>query len=291
LVQQFYPPSLVAESDAEFKAGGPALCQDLAFVEADLNGTGTKDFIVAAYTNCLSAVVRVLQKQGSSAILANEPHLPYMGGIDSQVTLIDLDNDGRPEVAVQFSSGRGAWTDWIFKWKGTALQVIGPTTTEADGNLETLLGDAVFIDLNGDGILEIIDPPEFNSVPVGSDEPITYAVFTMKNRIYVSSGMTFNFFESYFRHQGAPVDSTDHFTVSKPDVPHVMTIVNGDGSGGRRTSSATITLNGRVVAGPNDFIQKVSTLTIPVTLSSRNTVTVRMGGDPGSRLIIGIGPK
>lgn len=291
LVQQFFPQSLIAESTADFKAGGPPPFQASAFAEADLNGTGNNDFLVAAYTNGFSAVARVLRKQGTSVVLANEPQIPLLGGIYPTVTLIDLDNDGKPEVVIGLSSARGGVADWIFKWNGSALQLFGPTEADLSGNTTTMLGDAVFVDLDGNGILEIINPPEFNSVPPGSPGPFIYTVFALKNGVYAPTGATLNFFQTYVRTHGAPVAAGDTFTVSDSTIPYVMTIVNGDPHGANRVSSATITLNGTVVAGPDVFNQNVATAKIPVTVSTNNSITVKLASAPGSKLTVTLGPK
>jgi hypothetical protein len=291
LVQQFFPQSLITESAADFRAGGPPSFQASAFAEADLNGTGNNDFIVAAYTNGFSAVVRVLRKQGTSAVLANEPQVPLLGGIYPTVTLIDLDNDGKPEVVMGLSSARGGVADWIFKWDGSALRLFGPTEGDLSGNTTTMLGDAVFVDLDGDGIPEVINPPEFNSVHPGSPGPFVYTVFALKNGVYAPTGATLNFFQTYVRAGGTPVATGDTFTVKDATIPYVITIVNGDQHGGKRVSSATITLNGTVVAGPDVFNQGVAALKIPVAVSTNNSITVQLASAPGSELTVSIGPK
>ena len=137
------------------------------FIAADLDSTGTADFLVAAYTNGFSGIVRVLRKQNGSATIAAEPVLPLMGGIYPSVSLVDLDNDLRPEVVVNLTSATGSSADWIFKWTGSGLNLLGPSQVQSDGNISTLLGDAAFVDLDGDGVPEILNPPErtFDSDP------------------------------------------------------------------------------------------------------------------------------
>jgi len=183
LVQQFFPQDLIDEADADFGIGGPAPFQATDFVAADLNGTGSADFLIAAYTNGFSAVVRVLRRQGTSAMVVAEPKLPLIAGIYPSISLIDVDEDGRPEVVVGLSSARGAVADWIFKWDGASLVSIGPMQAELDGNGTTVLGDADFVDLTGSGTLQIVNPPEFNSVPRGSTTPATFTVFALNNGV------------------------------------------------------------------------------------------------------------
>src|SRR6516164_7173193 len=122
LVEQFFPQSLVDESAADFAGGGPEPSRFSDFVAADLNATGVPEFLVAAYTNGFGAVVRVLKKQGGSAVLVAELRL-NLGGFFPTVSLIDLDNDRPPEVVVEFSGATGAMIDWIFKWNGAEFKL------------------------------------------------------------------------------------------------------------------------------------------------------------------------
>jgi len=148
LVNQFFPDFLIEESEEDFAKGGPAPFRTSAFAVADLGGTGT-DLIVAAYTNGFSAAIRVLRREGTAAVLVDEPALPLLAGIFPCVTLLDLNHDGRPpEVITSFSSGRGTGADWVFRWNGSALVFIGPSSVDANGDVSTLLSGADFIDLD-----------------------------------------------------------------------------------------------------------------------------------------------
>jgi hypothetical protein len=242
-------------------------------------------------TNGLSAVVRVIKKQGAIGSVVAEPSLPLMAGVYPFVTLVDLDGDGRPEVVVTLTSVTGFDADWIFKWDGTNLNFVGPYEVEPDGNVATVLGDAAFVDLNGDGVLDIVNPPE--PVCLSRDTPDTdpFTVFTLSGGTYVSTGITFNFFESFFRAQGAPTTVTRSFTIDNPNTAYVMRIANGDNSGGNRVSSAEIYVNGNQVLGPSAFNQEVGAMTVPISLASSNTISVKLNSAPGSELTIGIGPQ
>ena len=48
IVEQFFPQELIDESQADFQQGGPAPFRARAFELADLDGTGTANYIVAA---------------------------------------------------------------------------------------------------------------------------------------------------------------------------------------------------------------------------------------------------
>lgn len=102
IVDQFFPETLIRESLEEFEQGGADPFKAFDFVAADLAGAGRTDFIVAAYTNGISAAIRVLQRQGSGFVLADEPNLPTLTGGFPEVKLLDLDRDKRPEIIASF---------------------------------------------------------------------------------------------------------------------------------------------------------------------------------------------
>jgi len=291
LVRQFFPQWLITEANADFARGGPPPFQAFAFADADLDGTGALDFIVAAYSNGFSGAVVVLRKQGTSAVQVAAPSFPLMGGIYPNVTMLDVDNDGRPEAIVSFSSARGSGADWILKWNGTTLQSIGPTSVDRRGNIATLLSEAEFIDLTRDGVLDAISAPQ--SGPLSDGIPVAgiLSVFSLANGVYRQSSITFNIFATFLRSTGEPVAAVRRFSVGNPSGQYVMTIVNGDRRGGHRVSSAEITLNRVVVARPQLFNQQVRRLRIPVTVSTSNVLSVALRSAPGSQLSIGIGPQ
>ncbi|MGD0015509.1 MAG: hypothetical protein ABSD56_13980 [Bryobacteraceae bacterium] len=72
LVDQFFPQRLVDDFAAMWPDETPS--KQSAFVAADLNGSGLPEFLIALYSTNVSAAVRVLKKQGGSAVLVNEPN-------------------------------------------------------------------------------------------------------------------------------------------------------------------------------------------------------------------------
>lgn len=291
VVKQFFPQWLITESNNDFAQGGPPPFQAFAYADADLNGTGTANFIVAAYSNGFSGAVLVLQKQGASAVQVAAPSFPLMGGIYPSVTMLDVDKDGRPEAIVSFSSARGQGADWVLKWNGVTLQSIGPVSIDANGNIATLLSEAEFVDLSGTGILEIISAPQSGPVLNGQPTSGILNVFSLSNGSYQPSSVTFDIFATFLRSTGKPTAAIRQFSASNPRAKYVMSVVNGDTSGANRVSSAEIMLNGVVVATPNQFNQQVRTLSIPVTVAAANTLSVTLASAPGSQLSVGIGPQ
>jgi hypothetical protein len=277
-VEQFYPQRLSDESVADFQQGGPAPFRARAFELADLDGTGTANYIVAAYTNGFRAAIRVLKLQDSTAILVTEPNLRLLGGIFPAVKLVDIENDGRTEVAIYFSSARASTFDWVFKWTGTELRLIGPASVDEHGDVFTDLGDSGFFDVDGDGMLEIVQGP--------LDAAEVYK-FDGQN---FSLSKTLNLFDTFYRHTGAPVVEMSEFEVANPGGGFVLTIINGDRSGDNRVSSAVIKLNGVEVARPNDFSQQVGKIVRQVTVLAQNTLEVELRGAPGGQVLVTVEP-
>ena len=274
LVKQFFPQRLIDESTEDFANGGPSPVQAMAFAVADLNHTGTNEFIVAGYSNGFSAAILVLKKQGNSAVVVNEPDLRLLAGITPAVRLLDLDKDERPEVIVSFTSARGPSADWVFRWTNSALNLIGPSSVDENGDITTKLSEADFVDVNHDGVLEIINPPQLGL-------PGTFQVFNLAGNLLTS----LEFFGTFIRKTGTPVEQFHTFPVSDSSRSYRLKVLNGD-SVANRSSSASIRLNGVIVIGQERFNQNVSEIETPITVMPTNTIGVRVAGAPESRLVI-----
>jgi hypothetical protein len=229
VVESFFPQRLIDESAQDHANGGPAPFKTSAFVVGDLNKDGSS-FIVAAYSNGFAGVVRVLQKTNNTFTLVDESNLKKMSGDFPKVELIDLDNDERPEIIASFASARGPRGVWIFKWTGTGLDLIGPTDSDSNGLVDTRLTDSSFIDLDGDGKLEIINV--IGSAPVAPDETenfgrITYEVYALSGHKYVLLSSDFYRQDFFIRQTGAPASQSATFNVQNPNSSYTMSILNG----------------------------------------------------------------
>jgi len=87
--------------------------------------------------------------------------------------------------------------------------------------------------------------------------------------------------ERFARTTGAPNVFTRSFSALDPGAAYTLRIVNGPGSMGR-ISSAVVTLNGVVIAGPKDFNQQVGLFESPVRLAASNTLVIELRSAPGS---------
>ena len=287
IVRQFFPQRLLVESIEDFESGGPPPFEAFDFAIADLEGSGVAEFIVAAYTNGFSGAVRVLRKRNNSVFLVAEPDLPLLGGVFPKLELVDMDNDGRPEVIASFSSARGAAADWIFKWNLTTLDLIGPSSVDEEGNLSSVLSEADLVDLDGDGILEIVNPPQLGPLPRDEEELSIggFEVFSLSEGRYTFL-RSLDFFGTFIRNIKAPIVVTRNFPVTQSELAYSLRVINGDPDGGNRVSSAEIRLNGFVEVSPDRFNQQVSEIVVPVVLRASNTVSVELRGKPGGKIIV-----
>ncbi len=281
IVEQFFPQRLIDESEEDFQNGGPRPFKASAFRLADLDGVGTQNYIVAAYTNGFSAAIRILLLQDGSATFVTEPNLRLLAGIRPALQLVDIENDGRPEVVAFFSQMSASTADWVFKWTGTELSLIGPASIDERGDAYTSLVNAGFRDVDGDGILEIITPPQ--------DGIDTYRLYSFDGQKY-NLTTSLNFFQSFFRRTGAPVVDRSGFDVQEQGDDFIFTIINGTQDGSDRVSSGVIRLNGVVIAGPTDFSQEVGQIVREVSVLQDNVVEVELQGKPLGRVIITVEP-
>ena len=189
LVEQFFPQRLLDfEADISARYGDPPSRQS-AFVAADLDRTGRPEYLVAAYTANDLGAIRVLKVVGSSAVLVDEPNLCPFGGRDPRVSLIDLDHSGNPVILVTLTAGsKGEEMQWIFTWDGNVLKSIGPEK-DRRGRPCTDLFDASFIDLDGDGVQELIGSQQVSLQDLREGKPLAYHVYKLIDGAYPPSGI------------------------------------------------------------------------------------------------------
>jgi hypothetical protein len=283
LVNQFYPERLTLEAQRI----DPAMEKESTYELADLDKSGVKNYIIAVYSNTLSGAVRLLKKQGTTAVLVAEPNLPAMSGFLPGVGLIDLDNDKIPEAMVTFSYASGNSSDWYFKWKSPHLEMIGPAKTNSRGLTVTPLSNSSPMNPDGSGVLAIVDGPhESRPGRNGSNSISAHKVYTLQNGKYVYSTSMF-YSGTFIWKSGQAASQSESFTVDKTDASYTLRVLNGGLDGGTRASSAEISLNGQRIVGPDKFSQKPAVITVPITLAKlNNQITVNLKSSQGSNLYI-----
>jgi hypothetical protein len=239
--------------------------------------------IAAVYSNGVDGVVAVLSPEGTGSLVASTDF--SVAGHRPEVTLLDLDHDGRPEIVVSFHATRGSSETWLYGWNGTALTLLAPVNRHNEVVSDVF--EPTFLDVDGDNRIDVID---FQSARTVDDEgaihqSTSYRLMSLKDgRLSVMAPLDEVFAAS--RGTGAPAPSGEEFSVSDPDTARVLTLVNGDVHGAHRVSSAIISVNGQKVLTEKDFSQNVARLEVPVSLKTENTITAELRGEPGATITV-----
>jgi hypothetical protein len=264
LAMRFYPPALDGDNPA---------ARYVTALRLDLAHAGRADFIAAAYSNGKAARLKVIRATGTPHVVAESPDVTMGGAGQPVLEAVDIDDDGIPEIAVHFRH-----ETWLYKFKNDALVRFGPSIQGRVG-FTTNLGDTNFADLDGDGILEILEDAR------GSSDS-TYIVHKLDEHGVFQRTSEAVFFSQFERGDGSPEAAEQTFD-AKPG-NYVLRIVNGDQKAAHVVTSADIRLNGVVVAGSNDFRQGPRTLAIPVKLVASNTLHVTLRSEQGTLLTIAV---
>jgi hypothetical protein len=281
IVQQFYPQRLV---DLAARAGDDDVDRRQCYAVYETDRSGAPRTIVAAYTNTSSADVRVLQADAAGAWhVAAAPEGFDFFGADCTIALDDLDGDGRQDVFLTFGV-MVSDVSWAFTWDGHALTNLTPVRAGAKGALATMLHNAELVDVDNDGVKEIVTvgqyPPPVDAPAKPND------VYKLVNGHYVKSESVLGLW-TFERDAGAP--QTVRVPVSLragARGPYTLHLVNGAPGGTSRVTSAEVWVNDTLVLGPADFSNNVAEADRTVALTGKNQVAVRLAGAPGSRMIL-----
>lgn len=211
-------------------------------------------------------------------------------GESCQLALVDVNNDGRKEAHISFLT-RQSTTDWVYAWDGQQLSNLTPMTVvgRLNGAAETDLRNASFLDLDGDGVLEVYS---FSQPPIDGSAPAASDVFRLSGGRFVIDRSVITLLD-FERTSGAP--KTDVATVLLPigaQGPYTLRVINGAGSAGAgarvedAVQSGRVWLNGQEIVRPNDFGNQVAVIERTVSLQADNELKVRLAGAPGGRITI-----
>jgi hypothetical protein len=278
VVEAFYPTErLKPVSAAERQSCAAPLSQAQS---------GEPAFILAGYTDRASGAIRLLRRApaGAYEVAFDHPDGWNLTGSRCTVRLRDLDLDGRPEVFVSFLGVRAS-TAWVFRWDGTALTNLTPTTSTA-GRLSTLLLDPLVYDLDHTGALEVVaarDIERPNPTSRGRHAAFVYrlgdaglgvvgsllAIAAFRGDVDARSNLrSFRLLE----------DSTSPFT---------LRIVNGDRNGQHRAAGVTVRMNEVVVAEPADVAGATALASVALPpLTVQNHFTATIDGPPDATVIV-----
>lgn len=277
LVTCFFPTELSAGPTGKAIAVADF---ESAYAVGDLVDTGHQ-LVVAVYSNTVDGVLSILDPEGGGSVINSTAFT--VSGYRPKVELLDLDRDARPEIIVTFFLPRGGTHVWLWKWTGTKLMLLAP-----DENGESDVMEPMFLDVDGDGNTDIVD---FHRGAHNMDQDGSVNATGMYRVLNVTSGETCIVTEldgvfGATRGIGAPEAYTEEFSITDPDVPRAMIVINGDVQGKYRASSAIVILNGQKIFGENDFNPKVARLEAAVPVKANNTISTELRGDPDSTITI-----
>lgn len=246
---------------------------------ASLHGAAGEESIVAVYTNGNLAAVSVIDAQeGIAPRVVSTFESREMTGLAARLELLDLDDDGFPEIGALLAAAGGNSRTWLFKWTDGALRPIGPTVGGHLGSRVTLLGDPLFLDVDGDGSREAVNFPD------ESDAGGAAAVYRLRDGSFVPAGFEVVFYGVVVE-RGHPGEVEEvSFLIEDVRADYVLTLVNGDEHGRSAVGAAGLTIDGKRVAMQEHGDGSASSSSVPMRLEASNRVTVSLRGAPGSHV-------
>lgn len=181
-LRSFTPQEVIDEANRDRDMSGDPNVIQIPFTRADLDGTGQFDFIVAGYYTLGQGTLRVFRIiDGELRPVGGVEGNPNLDFGNMEIELVDVDNDGKPEVALESSGVTGAaYRLFVYRWTGHSLHLM---------NFGDTFRSAEFHDLDGNGILDLVTP---SSAPNLKEQPsppnfqgIPYMVFKLKNGDYL----------------------------------------------------------------------------------------------------------
>ena len=279
VVDQFFPASF---SDPRVSADYRLQNQE-CFAVYDQLPDGTPKTIMAGYVSGLESSISVIQRQPSGNYqVIYQPSGLTMDSAGCSVELHDVDGDGVQEVWYRFGGQRGEG-NWVFKWDGSQLVNIGPTSSNSRIGTWTQISNGMLLDVYHDGTQQILSTDATTGMPDLPDR-----LYRLSNGQYVLDSTLVTAF-TFSRATGKPQTDLWPFNVIGPSTgPYVLKITNGDRGGAHRVTSGHILMNGIQTFGPSDFSQQVEFLSAPLTniQPGENTLSVELEGAPGSHLVV-----
>lgn len=274
----------------------------------DLDHSGREDYLAVAYGNAHIAYLSVIRKGPIPKLVAESSPSTGCDGSPG-VSAIDLDGDGKPELNLSCHVGNhGATFNSLFKWSAGGLVVLNAPHPRRR-NAWSPIREANFIDLDGDGVMEVLEAPGDTRIDEHGVVTERYDIYRLLNGALVKSpsGSSLVFFDSFTRGKGKPKKEAKTFAATAG--PYKLTIIkdkpqanddNNNGDDGDN-GAAVITLNGVVLTDPSNHDEQGEhqgnhddgrrPAVLDVTLAEKNTITVEMHGSRGSSISIVIGQK
>ena len=209
--------------------------------------------------------------------------LPQMMGHMIEISAIDFEPDGRPEIVLNTFRGMNAKSPvkgWVFSWDGEKLNLMSPTI-ERRGHEYSALNNASYLDYNGDGQIDIVSLLQVD----GERKEL---IFELSNGMF-SQTAQLDFSSLYVRYSGEPKMQANRFKVLNDTLEYTVSVLNRDGSKKDEVTSAAIIINGTELFSPKDFKRKNRLMSKTVSLNLENTLEVKLNGKPGSSIRVSVG--
>jgi len=274
IAAHFYPSSL----DQDFQRNHapdvvPLRLTATAWV--DLDRTGNDDYLAACYSDGMAAKLRLIKGSTvANSILVTETPDGEVAGDQPHVMPVDVDNDGVPELVVEFARGT-----WIYKYANAHLTLISPTRQTLRGKTSAL-GSVAFADIDGSGVLALLE------YVLGDGPPSPYRIYSLSNGAFSLSTLTALFTDRFEPVAGDPPTAERHFSATAGS-NYTLRIVNGDQQNQYRVTSGELTINGATVVAANAW--GFRTLVVPIGLLAQNTVTFSGNTDSTLSITITVG--
>lgn len=265
VVKQFVPQRLIEAHERAVKAGAP----NIPFTQAWKPLTPSADVVVAAYADGMMGDVRVLKIEGDQGSVLWEPEQMF-GSEDPRIYTLDIDGDGHLDFIVTFLTGQGRYTtSRVFLFDGTSVK----DATPDDG-----LNAPEFIDIDGDGVKELVDGYKDDD---GNDVSYLYRLkggeFNQSERVL--------YFGRFVRGDAKPVTQTGTFASTVASA--TLLVVNG-ADGAPRSAAIDVQLNGEKVVSRDQLNETLENLEIPISLLTGedvdNQIACTVLGKPGASI-------
>lgn len=276
VVRSFFPTRLNEKAVSQGRSSQP----ETAFVVLETAADGSPLTIVAAYSNGIQGMFRVLKASSGAFNVAFENN--DFDGTNPRMELVDVDGDGAKEVAAYSTSFTGIQDIYLYKWDGSSLINLLPAGEE--------LLNASLIDLYHDGTLQLVSVSDPRWYP-GSGRPndTSQTVYRIVNGKFAKD-KTLLLLECFARSTAAPKTVSRSFTIPVATTgPFQLIVFNGGNGAQNRVSAARILLNGTEVVGPSQLNQNVAAVSVAISnLANQNTLQVEIDSKPGGIVWVGI---
>ena len=280
IVAELYPQALLDKASAEHRTP----TKETAFVVLECSAEGAPKLVVAAYSNGIDGAFRVLNIDAAGHAGVVHENTDLLGSNPS-IEAIDIDGDGKPEVAAHSTSATGVQSIYLYRWNGTALVDLLPDSQTLD--------NASLVDLFHNGTMQLVAVDEPRQRPdIDQQITATSTVYELTGGTFVKTKKLL-FSDLFVRRKGTPRTEIQRFDAGASNGPFVAYVINGEKNGDHRVSSAQVAVNSVDIAAPRNFNQQVDKIEVALAgmKPSANQITVRLQGEPGARIRVVVEDK